>query len=236
MPYRIIQTGIPGLDKAIGGGFTRPGLVYIVGHPGTGKTIMCIHYAYNRAIKHGEKTKYLTLSEPKDLLIQRIKLLKFDKLDEFLNEYLSLEEAMPLAEYRVIISVIEHILEDISKGEYANLIIDSLSSLVRGLSPQEVANILQMIFKEITGKDITTIIVGEIPLFAEIKLPGVEEFMADVVIRLDYIDIHGERLAVRMTPIKMRIGAIDRKYYEVAVDERGFNVVGELPSRAFGTI
>ncbi len=230
MPYRIIPTDIPGLDKAIGGGFTRPGLVYIVGHPGTGKTMLCVHYAYNRAIKYGEKTKYLTLSEPKELLVQRIKLLKFERLDEFLDKYLSIDEAMPLAEYRVIINVIERVLEDISKGEYANLVIDSLSSLVRGLAPNEVANILQMIFKEITNRDITTLMVGEIPLFATVQLPGVEEFIADIVIRLDYIDIHGERLAVRMTPIKMRIGALDRKYYEVAVDEKGFSVVGTIPS------
>ncbi len=228
MAYRIIKTMIHGLDEAIGGGFTRPGLVYIVGHPGTGKTTLAVHYAYNRAIYHEEKTKYFLLTEPRSLFLDRIRLLKFERLEEFIEKYLSLETALPLASYDEVLKTTERILEDISSGDYQNLVIDSLSSLVRSLSPSDVASVLNMLFNAIAERDLTTIIIGEIPLFTEIQLPGVEEFMADVVIRLDYVDRGGEGLVIRLTPIKMRLGAIDRKYYEAAIDVDGFKVLGAL--------
>ncbi len=228
MVYRIIETLIQGLDEAIGGGFTRPGLIYIVGHPGTGKTTLAVHYAYNRAIHFGEKTKYFLLTEPLSLFIDRIRLLKFERLDEFLEKYLSIEGALPLGGYEDIIKAAEHVLEDIASGGYQNLVIDSLSSLIRGLNPGEVAGVLNMLFNAISERDLTTIIIGEIPMFTEIQLPGVEEFMADVVIRLDYVDKRGEGLVIRLTPIKMRLGAIDRKYYEAAIDVDGFKIIGPL--------
>ncbi len=230
MEYRIVKTHIEGLDEIIGGGFTRPGLVYIVGHPGTGKTMLALNYAYNRAIHYGEKTKYLTLSEPKDLLISRLRRLKFERIDEFIEKYLSIDEALPLSEYSVVVSVVTNVLEDLASGEFSNLVIDSISSLIRGLEPREIQSTLAMLFKEVVGKDMTTIIIGEIPLFGEIKLSGIEEFIADIVIRLDYVDRDGERLAVRLTPIKMRIGAIDRKYTELAIDDYGVHIIGKLSS------
>ncbi len=232
MEYKRIQTYIKGLDEAIGGGFTRPGLIYVVGHPGTGKTTLSIQFAYNRAMYDKEKTKYFLLTEPKKLFLDRLKMFKFEHMDEFIGKYLDVEEALPLSEYDIVIKAAERVIEDIASGEYKNLIVDSISSLMRGLKPQEVTSILSMLFKEVVLRDMTTIIIGEIPLFSEIQLPSVEEFIADVVIRLDYVDKHGEGLVVRLTPIKSRIGPIDRKYYEVQISpEEGFIIVGSLSIR-----
>ncbi|HID90774.1 TPA: hypothetical protein EYP44_02310, partial [Candidatus Bathyarchaeota archaeon] len=41
-----VSTGIPGLDKLLGGGIPRGYLLLVAGGPGVGKTILSVKYIY----------------------------------------------------------------------------------------------------------------------------------------------------------------------------------------------
>ena len=59
-----IETGIPGLDEMIEGGFILPSAVLIAGAPGTGKTTMAVQSLFYGA-KKGETGMFITaISEP----------------------------------------------------------------------------------------------------------------------------------------------------------------------------
>ncbi len=58
------QTGIPGLDDVLGGGFTPKRLYLVDGDPGAGKTTLALQYLMEGA-RLGEKVLYITLSETK---------------------------------------------------------------------------------------------------------------------------------------------------------------------------
>ncbi len=60
-----MSTGVAGLDEVLGGGLL-PGRAYLVrGGPGTGKTILGLHFLTAGAA-HGDKSLFITLEEPED--------------------------------------------------------------------------------------------------------------------------------------------------------------------------
>jgi len=62
------ETGIPGLDGMIMGGFPYPSAVLIVGEPGTGKTTLAVQSLFSGA-ERDEKGLYITaISEPQWLV------------------------------------------------------------------------------------------------------------------------------------------------------------------------
>ncbi len=65
-----VGTGIRELDEALEGGIPKGSWVAITGEPGTGKSILCIHYAYE-GLKVGDPVIYVTTeAEFRDVLRQ----------------------------------------------------------------------------------------------------------------------------------------------------------------------
>ncbi len=62
------NSGVPGLDEILSGGFTRGCLFLIEGNPGTGKTTMALRFLLQGAAA-GERNLYITLSETKSELL-----------------------------------------------------------------------------------------------------------------------------------------------------------------------
>lgn len=65
-----ISTGIPELDEALEGGVPKGSWVAITGEPGTGKSILCMHYAY-AGLKSSDPVIYVTTeAEFRDVMRQ----------------------------------------------------------------------------------------------------------------------------------------------------------------------
>ncbi len=63
------DSGIPGLDKVLGGGFPSETVVLVSGEAGSGKTLIGLNFILSGAIK-GEKCCYLSLGEDLDELLR----------------------------------------------------------------------------------------------------------------------------------------------------------------------
>ena len=64
-PSTRTQTGIPGFDEIIGGGFPQGRVVLLLGEPGAGKTILCSQFLLNGLTKFGENGVFVSLEESK---------------------------------------------------------------------------------------------------------------------------------------------------------------------------
>ncbi len=94
-PQARISTGIPGLDRALGGGLPRDRLYVVEGDPGSGKTTLALQFLLDGAAR-GERVLYVTLSETKQELhevaeshgwsLKGIDLLELGSLAELLLE------------------------------------------------------------------------------------------------------------------------------------------------------
>ncbi len=65
-----LATGVKGFDELIEGGIPRGFFVAIVGEPGAGKTIFCIHYA-GEGVRVGDKVIYVTTEESRESILKQ---------------------------------------------------------------------------------------------------------------------------------------------------------------------
>jgi circadian clock protein KaiC len=72
-----VPTGIPGLDVVLGGGLLPGALLFIVGMPGAGKTLLAQQMAFASARRGVPAVCFTTLSEPHDKLLRHIGDLSF---------------------------------------------------------------------------------------------------------------------------------------------------------------
>ena len=72
-----LQSGIPGLDTLLGGGFFRSGVYIIQGVPGSGKTILANQLCYHHAAAGGCAVYVTLLAESHSRMLQHIQSLSF---------------------------------------------------------------------------------------------------------------------------------------------------------------
>ena len=65
MERRLIKSGIPGLDKILGGGFLEGSIVTVGGPTGSGRSTLALQFLYNGAMQYGEPGLYLSIEESK---------------------------------------------------------------------------------------------------------------------------------------------------------------------------
>jgi KaiC domain protein len=72
-----VSTGVPELDKLLKGGIPKNFIVAVTGEPGTGKTILLLHFISN-GIREGEKCIYITTEESTDSIIRQASQFNWD--------------------------------------------------------------------------------------------------------------------------------------------------------------
>jgi len=133
-----ISTGVDKLDAALEGGVPKGSWVAVTGEPGTGKSILCIHYAW-AGLKAGDPVIYVTTeAEFRDVLRQARQFRMY--LDDYEIHYLG--GRPPLRRPQLVVIDIFSLLktakqlsgdlEEIDKGrKYAALEIDVLIAAIR---------------------------------------------------------------------------------------------------------
>jgi circadian clock protein KaiC len=78
----VVASGIPGLDGILGGGLPTEGVIFVVGAPGTGKTVLLQQLAFQAAAAGRTALYFSGFSEPHERLLEHLRPLAFfdDKL------------------------------------------------------------------------------------------------------------------------------------------------------------
>lgn len=96
-PLDLIPTGIPGLDRVLGGGMERGALALVMGLPGSGKTTLTAQIAFAAAATGKTVLILSALSEPLNKLINHLRPFAFFDPDLIGGniQFLSLQQALP---------------------------------------------------------------------------------------------------------------------------------------------
>ncbi|MGQ0376378.1 MAG: RAD55 family ATPase [Nitrososphaerota archaeon] len=220
MVYRI-PTQITGFDEMIEGGLPVGSIVLLAGNAGSGKTLFSSHLI--KANSTYGKSLYCGFFEKKEHFIDNAEKFGFDFKRLEKEGKLVISEFFPILEEGItmLVSAIE---SDLVKIKPSLLIIDSVSTLAGDIKGrQEVRMLLKMIDQITKSQNVTVILVTELPLNVSEVGFGVEEFMADSIIMMRYVEVDGiikRCLAV----MKMRETNHDMNIHEYVIKSKGIEV------------
>ncbi|MCX6769181.1 MAG: circadian clock protein KaiC, partial [Candidatus Micrarchaeota archaeon] len=88
-----VKSGIPGLDKMLGGGFIRNSVTALAGDTGSGRTIFAAQFLVKGATEHSEPGLFLSFDEQKNSIYANLISFGWDLMD------LEREQKIVLVEY-----------------------------------------------------------------------------------------------------------------------------------------
>ncbi len=234
-----IPTGIPGLDELIEGGFPKKRSFLVSGATGAGKTIFSMQYLYQGAYLYGEPGIYVTLDERPDLIREdmlkfgwNIKRLEDEKKVVILDATVtrlgldSGEQATynetSFDHKKLLLEIIRQVKETNAK----RIVIDSIATLgVYFKDPDQVREaILEMIY--IFSKlGLTAVLVSELDQNTnKYSKYGVEEYVADGVFVLKYLDTGIQGINRTLLIRKMRATKHSSEIHPLEITDTGVTV------------
>lgn len=228
--------GLPLLDAALEGGLTRGSSSLVMGHLGTGKTLLGLHFAVAGA-SDGEPTVFLGFRETYTQLAQKV--LPFT-LGQRLEHVLSPVGPLTLVRWPPIELqadvVADHLLALLDQLGAQRLVVDSIAELERAVresaDPARVENFLAALVESLRRRHLTTLFIREVSQDMELKLDLSEEpvaILAENILLLRQIEQQGQ-LRRALSVAKMRFSAYDGTVlheFRIAVPD-GITVLGPL--------
>lgn len=231
-----VQTGLPGLDKLLDGGFPRGKVILVIGEPGTGKSILASQFLL-WGLKTEERSVFIGMNEPKERYVAEMSGLNLDFAPYEKDGSFSFVDASGIRripeQARVgripvggkelgLVNLIDMVEEATEKTKPARVAIDSITDLVfRFPGLDERRPVILDLVEALHGTGATCVMTSEVASTGADRLLQPEEYLAEGV-------IHLRRLAkgVRSIEIlKMRGSKIDTKPRPYVITDTGVEVL-----------
>lgn len=220
-----ISTGVPNLDSLIEGGIPKGFTLMVAGNSGTGKTIMGSQFIYNGLSKQQshENGIYISFSESKSQFYATSKKLGMDfQIFENQNKFIYLDFVSLSNDG--IQDAFEEILSAIREVDAKRIVLDSFSALAMSFKDKIESRITIQVFlgKIMRAEGITSIIISEIPHGKNDLGNGIEESVADAVIKLEHGPDNASPILLKV--LKMRGTSINREKHVCSITSNGMVV------------
>lgn len=223
------QTGIAEFDNALEGGFPTGSVVLLAGSSGSGKTIFVFQWLFEGA-KNNENGIYISMTEPLFKSVKNIESMDFyDKtaIEQEKIKVIDLRESCP--EEKILpAEIIDFIEKEVKQTNAKRLCIDSITAIAYNIDKR--AKIRKFIFdlgKRLSVLGCTTILTSEIIESGKFSAYGVEEFIADVILRMDQIKVR-DTLERKMLLTKVRGRAYKAEDLYFKISSKGIIVFPSL--------
>ncbi len=215
------ESGIPGLDKLLGGGFLEDSVVLVTGETGTGKTIFCSQFLHH-GLKKGETGIFITLEEAPEDIKEDVRTFgwefeKYEKKGLFRLIYHDPAQVNNLGSL---------IIDEIKGMKAKRLVIDSTSVIGLNINdPSQVRKMLYNIINVIKRNNCTALLISEIPEGMKgLSKFGVEEFVVDGIVVLNYLEYAAGGLDRSLIIRKLRRTNHGKDIYPVEITNKGMVV------------
>jgi len=212
-----LSTGMPEVDRLLGGGLIPGGVILFGGEPGIGKSTLLLQLAERLAGSHGP-VLYVSGEESAPQI--KLRAARLGVKDERL--YVLSEQTLA------------HIIAAVERVDPRILIVDSIQTMVSESTPGEAGSLRQLretsaeVMRLTKARRMVTFLVGHITKDGTFAGPKMVEHLVDVAIYLE--GTRGEDVRL-LRSVKNRFGAT----HEVAVFQMGAAGLQEVtdPSRFF---
>ena len=236
-----VNTGVPGLDELVEGGFPKGDTILIAGKAGTGKSILAIQFLYNGVMQYGETGVLVTLEEPPRLIKRNMMNFGMDLAKMEKERKLAIVDLSPSKEVTPVtmgefpsfdLSGLEAIImSHVKKLKATRVVIDTLSILAYKFRSRDILR--EEFFKltaNITKKGVTLLLTSEIPEHhLGLGVFDVEAFLASGVLVL-YNEKISDTLRTRSIEVlKLRGSKHSSRIHPMRITDVGVRVFpGEI--------
>ena len=224
-----LSTGVPELDKMLGGGVPEGDSIVVAGSSGTGKSALATQFIA-AGLEKGEPGLVAVFEErPNEYLSRAASLgmkLEQGREDKMLSVMylrpldLSVDEAM------------QEIMDAVKAIGAKRLVIDSLAGFELALAPAFRAEYRESLYRMIaalTGVGVTVLSTVEVEeSFTSFPFSSYAiSFLTDDLIRLRYVEIEGELRKI-IVVVKMRGGKHSKEIREYEITSHGLEILGPV--------
>ena len=192
----LVETGIIGLDRIIGGGLPRGRTILVSGPAGAGKSTFGIQFLYHGIVSGGESGIFVSFDEHPDHVREEclnfgwnLKDLEKDNLLVLIDGFSPRAGVSSEEKYQTQVDVdelITQLVEVIDKTSAERVVIDSITALALSMeSEQQIRRQILKLSAVMSSLECTTILTSEMR-GGVVSRFGVEEFMSQGVIILNY--------------------------------------------------
>ena len=232
-----MSTGVPELDMMLEGGIPKGFTVAVTGEPGTGKTILCMHFIA-QGIRDGDKCIYVTTEESRESIITQAKQFGFNFSEAVANKKLIIIDALMGArdewslqslDIEDLVSKVIGAKKALGYGE-ARLVIDSLSAF--WLDKPAMARRYSYFVKKVLSKwDFTVMATSQYAITTSEAFGWGVEHIADGIIRFRRF-VRGGVLKRYILIEKMRQTNHSLQMHEIAIlPGRGLTIIKPVEMR-----
>jgi len=220
-----ITSGHSRLDRLLGGGLPANGINLIIGHPGTGKTILAEQYMFRNARPDSKGVYLSTVSEPFDKILRYGESLSFFDPDA-IGTSIFYDDLGETVDREGLDGVLDHVDRVLKEQQPGFVVIDSFKAL-RSFAPDEAAfrRFLHDLAGRLTAVAATTMWIGEYDREQSADAP--EFAVADAIISLAAKRTAERELRV-LQILKLRGSAFQSGEHAYRINADGLDVFRRL--------
>ncbi|GAA1583172.1 ATPase domain-containing protein [Actinoplanes couchii] len=221
-----ISSGVPEIDELMAGGIERGTATILTGPSGVGKTTLGLQFM-KEAAGRGERSVIYSFEEGADALAHRSQLVNIPIGKMIEAGTLSLVQVEPL---RFTADQFGHMVRDeVERADARIVMIDSISGFGMCMREDDPQVYLHALAKYLRNMGVTTILINETTnITGDFRATDNEiSYLADNIVYLRYIEIHGELRKV-MGVLKKRMSDFEKTMREFEITRYGVKVGGAL--------
>lgn len=216
-----VSSGVPGLDKLMGGGFDEGTVNLISGKTGTGKSILCSQFLYDGVMKHKQKGIYITTEETAKNIMRQVKNFGWDFETLEKKGWIRMLEFEPFD----VSTLTTKLQEAIDKMNAKRIVIDSVSMFELYLTNVfEIRKALFKVIQKIREMERIGLVTAEVLEDSNsLSRFGVIEFMVDSIIVLQYLGLAKYKRSLMIR--KMRMGDHSTNIHPFGISKKGIAIL-----------
>ncbi len=230
-----LSTGVKGLDSMIEGGIPKGFFVALTGEPGTGKTILCLHFT-DEGLKSGDGCIYVTTEESRESILNQADQFGLRLREELGKRLILIDALMGEGEWSLRHLELDELIEKVVEAKKvlgygrARLVIDSMSAF--WLDRPAMARRYSYYVKKVLSKwDLTILATSQYAISTSEAFGWGVEHIADGIIRFRRRVVNG--MLKRFVIVeKMRQTNHDLFMHEIEIrPNQGLRVLGPIGLR-----